>query len=1110
MKKTEKEAREILIAEDSKTQAEQLRYLLEEKGYKVTAAANGKIALDLARQHKPALIVSDVMMPELNGYGLCKAIKEDEELKDIPIILVTTLTDSQEVVSSLECGADHFIRKPYDESQLLSSVEYLLMNINLRKHQKTQMGMEITLNGRKHFITAERQQILDLLISTYEQAVHINQDLQMREKELAHSNQVLVGLFHIAESLNQATSEQQVVDRVLEKVMELPGVQTGWICMREEGSDLRVVPGQNLPPALEVPGILEKDCECRRKILDDELETADNVIGCERLAEARTSRGDLRGLDFHASVPLRLGDHVVGVMNLAGPDKGLFDEDALKVLQGVGNQVAVALERARLHEHMEKLVHERTAKLTAEIAEKKRVQKEQARLAAIIEATPDFVATADLDGHPIYINQGGMKMLGLEPGQSATPPSTIYETHPEWAARLVRDEGVPHAIKHGSWSGETALLRQDGSEIPVLQVIIAHRGKHVAAEYLSTIVRDISKQREQADRIVRLNRVYAVLSGINTTIVRIHDRQELFDEACRIAIEQGQFRMAWIGLFDTEAEQVTPVAWAGNEKGYLDMVNLSTGEGAPDASPLLICALREKKICVSNDIEHDPQKMRWREELLLRGYLSVAVLPLLLNDEVVGAFTLYSSEKNFFDSGEMALIAEIAGDISFALDHLEKEKQLNYLAYYDELTDLPNRSLFIDRLTQFLNTAKEDDEAVAALVLDLDRFRFINETYGRAAGDDLLRQSVDRLVAAGLDKYHVARISSDVFAIALDRIENASDVAFLLEQQILRQFSRPFTIAGNELLVSVKTGIAMFPDDGMDADTLFRNAEAALKNAKLSGDRYLFYTPEINARVAENLTLENKLRRALEREQFVLYYQPKVDLKSGRIAGLEALIRWNDPDTGLVPPFKFIPLLEETGMILDVGRWALERAVEDVRLWLADNLQPPRVAVNVSQVQLRQKDFVAVVEGVLQGSENASKYLDLEITESLIMHNIEENIQKLNLVRDMGVEVAIDDFGTGYSSLSYIAKLPVNSLKIDRAFIISMTDSPDDLSIVSTIISLAHTLNMTVVAEGVETKAQADLLRLLKCDVIQGYLFSPAVPADQIGAFLREKKSLEN
>ena len=374
---------EILIAEDSRTQAAKLRQLLEEHGYTAVTALDGKQALAAARRRKPTLVISDVMMPELDGYGLCKAIKSDDKLKDVLVILVTALSDSQDVIRGLECGADNFVRKPYDERYLLSRIEHLLMNREMRKSQKMQIGVEIELGGHKHFITSERQQILDLLISTYEQAVEINRDLAQREKELAHSNQVLLGLNRIAEGLNRAVSEREVAETALERALELPGVQAGWISLWDRESGFRLAAARNLPPALSGPGAFDDSCTCRRKLLSGELDNVTNVLECERLEKAK---GDTKGLRHHASVPLWLGNSSsLGVMNLAGPGDGLFSEDELKILYGVGNQVAVALERARLHEHLEKLVAERTATLEAEVVERKRAEDEVRALSVDLE-----------------------------------------------------------------------------------------------------------------------------------------------------------------------------------------------------------------------------------------------------------------------------------------------------------------------------------------------------------------------------------------------------------------------------------------------------------------------------------------------------------------------------------------------------------------------------------------------------------------------------------------------------------------------------------------------------------------------------------------------------
>jgi len=347
---------EILIAEDSATQREQLQQLLAEHGYKVAATANGKEALASARRHRPALIISDVLMPELDGYGLCKAIKCDERLKDIPVMLVTSLSDSQDVIRGLECGADNFIRKPYERRYLLTRIEQLLMNLELRKNQKMQMGVEIELGGRKHFITSERQQILDLLISTYEQAVHINTELKLRERELRHSNTSLAAMFRISEGLNKATTQRTVCENALERALDLPGVRAGWISVLEEGGNFVMLASRNVPPGLMQPGALDGPCLCRRKLLAGELDSMTNILECERLQQAR---GDTQGLRFHASVPIWAGERALGVMNLVGSERGLFSEEDTGNLYSVGIQLGIALARARLSERLA----ERTAQL---------------------------------------------------------------------------------------------------------------------------------------------------------------------------------------------------------------------------------------------------------------------------------------------------------------------------------------------------------------------------------------------------------------------------------------------------------------------------------------------------------------------------------------------------------------------------------------------------------------------------------------------------------------------------------------------------------------------------------------------------------------------------
>ena len=473
---------------------------------------------------------------------------------------------------------------------------------------------------------------------------------------------------------------------------------------------------------------------------------------------------------------------------------------------------------------------------------------------------------------------------------------------------------------------------------------------------------------------------------------------------------------------------------------------------------------------------------------------------------MTGILSLYTREPDFFNEEEVKLLTELAGDISFALEVIGKEEKLNYLAYYDGLTGLPNRTLFHERLNQQLRVAEQQRTKVALLLADVKRFRLINESLGRHAGDALLREIAARARRLCPHPEHLAHITADCFAGVLTDLKDEAQAVHALETIVTAALGSPFEIDARELAISMTAGIAVYPADGRNADTLIANAEAALKQAKASGERYLFYQPQMNATVSETLVLENKLRRALEKDQFVLHYQPKIDLASGSVSGLEGLIRWNDPESGLVAPAKFIPLLEETGMILDVGKWVIRRALADHREWCERGLRPPRIAVNVSPIQLKRKEFVDVVRSAIGEFTADSHGLDLEITESLVMEDIAGNIEKLRALREMDVNIAIDDFGTGYSSLGYLAKLPANALKIDRSFIVTMAENPDSMSIVSTIIALAHSLNLKVIAEGVESEEQQKFLRLLKCDEIQGYLVSKPLPAEDIAVMLHERR----
>jgi diguanylate cyclase (GGDEF)-like protein/PAS domain S-box-containing protein len=774
------------------------------------------------------------------------------------------------------------------------------------------------------------------------------------------------------------------------------------------------------------------------------------------------------------------------------------EERAIDALQQGAVDYVLKDSRARLVPAIERALKEADDREARRLA-LRQLEASEERFRSISEATREWIWEMDSRGVYTFSSPAVETMIGYKPQEVLGKNflDLVSATLRPQLAQLLRRG----AIDRTGWRDVVLHLRHtagglrwlEQSALPLLNdagIVIGYRG----------VTRDITQRRTQQDRIARLSRIQAVLSGINSTIVRVRERRELLREACRIAVQQGGFRMAWVGLVERGAARATPLVWEGFDHGYLAAVNSAMGgEGGGDAGAVG-AAIREKTMIVANDIEADPHFV-FKRDALARGYRSMIAMPLLVADEAVGVLVLYAEEAGFFDHEELKLLKDLAGDISFALDYIGKEERLAYVSYYDTLTGLPNRQLFFDRLAQALNAARAEGRELAVMIIDVQDFKRVNDTLGRLAGDRVLKELGLRLERTMAESAAPARIGGDRFAVVAPNL-SAANVARWIDEWIVDSLAQPLTIDGVELRTSVKVGIALFPTDADTAETLFVNAEAALRRAIGAADPYLFYSPEMNARIAERLYVESRLLKALNERQFVLHYQTKVDLATRQIRGLEALIRWNDPEEGLVLPNDFVPLLEESGLIVEVGRWVIEQAAADIQGWRDLGLRAPRVAVNVSEVQVRHPNFVATVLKALGYPNVLDAGIDLEITETMVAQDAGSNVQKLSQLRAAGMRVFMDDFGTGYSGLSQIARLPIDALKIDRAFIAEMTTSSEHMAIVSTIINLAKALGMFVVAEGVETAEQAVRLQELGCHEAQGYLFSHPLPAGQTAQLL--------
>lgn len=436
------------------------------------------------------------------------------------------------------------------------------------------------------------------------------------------------------------------------------------------------------------------------------------------------------------------------------------------------------------------------------------------------------------------------------------------------------------------------------------------------------------------------------------------------------------------------------------------------------------------------------------------------------------------------------------------------EEQLAYLADHDGLTGLPNRNLLADRLNQALLVARRTHQAAAILIIDLDHFKLVNDTLGLNVGDALLQTVAGRLLDSVRDGDTVARLGGNEFAVIIPDLREAEDAA-RIAGALMNAVNRPMQVEGHDLVVTSSIGISISPKDGQDVQTLLKNAEVALYRAKEQGRNLCqFCTDELNTRLLDRASLEKNLRQGWERGELTLHYQPKVHLNSGRVTGMEALLRWQSPELGMVPPAKFIPLAEESGLIVPIGEWVLRTACAQNRAWQKADLPPLTVAVNLSPRQFRNGDIPLVVRRIVEETGLDPRHLELEITESLVMENVERVSVILDRLKEIGVVLSMDDFGTGYSCLSYLKRFPFDRLKIDQSFVREITSDPNSAAIVKAVLAMAHSLNLTVVAEGVETESQLNYLSAHYCDEIQGYFFSKPLPAPEFEKLLREKKQL--
>jgi len=640
------------------------------------------------------------------------------------------------------------------------------------------------------------------------------------------------------------------------------------------------------------------------------------------------------------------------------------------------------------------------------------------------------------------------------------------------------------------------------------------------AELLQRLAENVSFALDNFDRMdekaraeeqkERLTRMFAALNATNEAIMRAKSRPELFELVCQAASGGGKFTSTTIALADPGSDLLAIVAAAGPTAETTRNVRLSIDADRPEGRGLAGNAFRTRQPCISNDYMADSRVSAFHAIIRRDGANSCAAFPLLIRGQAVGVMIYLSSEKDTFTTEFVELLQRLADNVSFALENFDRadektkaDERIEYLASHDSLTKLPNRDTFNELLHHAIERAHRHQRQFALLFIDLDRFKVINDSLGHDAGDILLLVTADRLRDALRGSDVVARLGGDEFVVILEETAEREDVENIA-RHLLSVLSQPLQLSGHECHTTASIGIAMYPSNGADVQTLTKNADMAMYLAKEDGKNgFRFFTKEIKTQSIERLMLESALRRALERDQFALQYQPKVDMATGQITGVEALLRWTHPELGVLPPMQFIPLAEETGLIVPIGRWVLKEACAQNMAWQRRGLRPVSMAVNLSPRQFADERLLQDIDEALAASGMSPVLLQLEVTESMVMRNVSRAIKVLDAIQSRGIRLAIDDFGTGYSSMSLMKQFPIDTIKIDRSFVRDLPHDTEDRAIAQAIISMGKALGMTVVAEGVETTAQEAFLRDHACDEMQGYLYSKPVTPQQMADLLR-------